>query len=57
MTMRAMILYTVLACGLAACGTEKVEIMKSPCASAADDSPCGPKRPVNDWWMKAPKPV
>ncbi len=42
---------------LSACGTEKVEIMKSPCASAADDGPCGPKRPANDWWMKSPKSV
>lgn len=36
---------------LSACGTEKVEVLKSPCASAADDGPCGPKRPANDWWM------
>ena len=31
---------------LAACDTEKVEVMKSPCAGI-DGSPCGPKRPVN----------
>jgi hypothetical protein len=23
--------------------------LTSPCASAADDGPCGPKRPVNSW--------
>ncbi len=31
---------------LSACDTEKVEVMKSPCAGI-DGSPCGPKRPVN----------
>lgn len=31
---------------LAACEAEKVEVLKSPCASL-DDGPCGPKRPVN----------
>lgn len=30
---------------LAACDTEKVELLKSPCAGI-DGSPCGPKRPV-----------
>lgn len=28
---------------VAGCSTEKVEILKSPCASL-DDGPCGPKR-------------
>lgn len=31
---------------LTACDTEKVEVLKSPCAGI-DGSPCGPKRPVN----------
>ena len=31
---------------LAACDTEKVEQLKSPCAGI-EGSPCGPKRPVN----------
>ena len=31
---------------VAACGDEKVEVQKSPCVGA-DNSPCGPKRPVN----------
>ncbi len=31
---------------LAACTSEKIEVLKSPCAGI-DDSPCGPKRPVN----------
>lgn len=29
-----------------ACASEKVEVLKSPCAGI-DGSPCGPKRPVN----------
>ncbi len=30
--------------------TKKREDLKSPCVGA-DDSPCGPHRSVNDWWM------
>ncbi len=28
----------------------KRDDLKSPCVGA-EDSPCGPKRPVNGWWM------
>lgn len=39
--------------GLACTGcSKKYEDLKSPCVGA-DDSPCGPKRNVNDWWAKA----
>ena len=31
---------------LSACSDEKVQIQKSPCVGI-DNSPCGPKRPVN----------
>jgi hypothetical protein len=31
---------------LAGCTSEKVEVLKSPCAGL-EGSPCGPKRPVN----------
>jgi hypothetical protein len=43
----------VMASMLSGCGTEKVERLHSPCASAAldDSNPCGPKRPINDWWL------
>jgi hypothetical protein len=45
-------LFTLLAISmLTACDSEKKEVLKSPCASAADDGPCGPKRPVNSWWL------
>jgi len=35
---------------LSACESEKVEVLKSPCVGTAE-SPCGPKRPANDWWL------
>ncbi len=31
--------------------TGKVVDIKSPCVSG-DDGPCGPKKPINDWWLK-----
>ncbi len=31
---------------LAACSSEKIEVLKSPCVGAVG-SPCGPKRPLN----------
>jgi hypothetical protein len=39
----------VLAMPLAACSGER-EDMKSPCVGN-EDSPCGPRRAVNDWWL------
>jgi hypothetical protein len=39
---------------LVACDSEKVEVMKSPCVGLAE-SPCGPKRPVNEWWQHTVK--
>ena len=35
---------------LMACSNPRTDL-KSPCAGA-DGSPCGPRRPVNDWWLK-----
>lgn len=29
----------------------KVIDVKSPCVSK-DDGPCGPKKSINDWWLK-----
>jgi hypothetical protein len=34
-------------CVVASCAAEKVELQKSPCVGL-DDSPCGPKRWVNE---------
>jgi len=32
----------------------KVIDVKSPCVSN-DDGPCGPKKSINDWWLKNSK--
>ena len=43
---------------LSACTSDKVEVLKSPCVGI-DDSPCGPKRPVNgvlNPQLQPPKP-
>ena len=40
----AMLIAALLA--LAACGSEKVEVLKSPCVGL-EGSPCGPKRLIN----------
>jgi hypothetical protein len=34
---------------ITACSGER-EDMKSPCVGT-EDSPCGPRRAVNDWWL------
>ncbi len=34
----------------ASCSQPTIDV-KSPCVSL-DEGPCGPKRSVNDWWMK-----
>lgn len=34
---------------VSSCATKTVDI-KSPCVSK-NDGPCGPKRPINDWWL------
>ncbi len=34
---------------LAGCSLPHTDL-KSPCAGV-DGSPCGPHRPVNDWWL------
>jgi hypothetical protein len=47
--MRKIIIITCLL-ALTACGSEKIETLKSPCVSTEDT--CGPKRPVNNWWLQ-----
>ena len=44
LAMLTLLLATSMA--LSACNSEKVEVLKSPCVGL-DDSPCGPKRPLN----------
>lgn len=36
---------------LSSCYGGKVLDIKSPCVSN-NDGPCGPRKPVNDWWLK-----
>jgi hypothetical protein len=43
-------LIILLFLGLASCANKVVDI-KSPCVSG-EDGPCGPKKPINDWWIK-----
>ena len=43
-TLKLVMLGAVLV--LAACSSEKVDVMKSPCVGL-DNSPCGAKRPMN----------
>lgn len=33
------------------CSNGNVIDIKSPCVSL-ESGPCGPKRPINDWWLK-----
>ncbi len=34
---------------ISSCSTKTLDI-KSPCVSN-DDGPCGPKKPINNWWL------
>jgi hypothetical protein len=34
--------------------SKKIIDVKSPCVSIGD-GPCGPKIPINDWWLKNSK--
>lgn len=36
---------------LSACFGNKVIDVRSPCVST-EDGPCGPRKPINDWWLK-----
>lgn len=31
--------------------SQRIVDVKSPCVSL-DDGPCGPKKSINDWWLK-----
>ncbi len=49
--MRIMMMFVVLIAmgATSACTQQKHEDLTSPCVGA-DDSPCGPRRPINAWW-------
>lgn len=51
MMKRILLAITILL--LASCNSTKVVDVKSPCVSLGE--PCGPRRPINDWWLKGEK--
>jgi hypothetical protein len=51
MNIRHIIISTVLLGLLSACSIPKTDLT-SPCVGDAG-SPCGPRVPVNDWWIKS----
>ncbi len=34
------------------CSAAKIVDIKSPCVSN-EEGPCGPKKSINDWWIKS----
>jgi hypothetical protein len=51
--MKKLLLITIFFLSATSCKTKVIDI-KSPCVSL-DDGPCGPKKSVNDWWLKDKK--
>lgn len=47
--MKKLIIAIILASAIVSCSTKTVDV-KSPCVSL-EDGPCGPKKPVNSWWL------
>ncbi len=50
MNIRIIITIAIAMGALTSCSLPHTDL-KSPCVGL-DDSPCGVKRPVNDWWLK-----
>ncbi|MFM7620131.1 MAG: lipoprotein [Alphaproteobacteria bacterium] len=48
--MKKIILFLTIFLTITACQNKVVDI-KSPCVSL-EGGPCGPKKPINDWWLK-----
>ncbi len=51
--MKKIILILTIFSFVASCSGKVIDV-KSPCVSR-DDGPCGPKKPINDWWLKNSK--
>jgi len=49
MKIRSALMLAMMMGLLAACSYPHPDL-KSPCVGA-EGSPCGPRRPVNDWWL------
>jgi len=45
-------LFIIILILLASCTPARTIDIKSPCVSK-EDGPCGPKKSVNDWWLKS----
>ena len=45
------VIFIITAFLFAASCSSKVIDVKSPCVSN-DDGPCGPKKSINEWWIK-----
>ena len=48
--MKKLLLAIIITVSLTGCKSKVIDI-KSPCVST-NDGPCGPKQPINDWWLK-----
>lgn len=48
--MKKILLILSLITLIASCSRSKTVDVKSPCVSN-EDGPCGPKKPINDWWL------
>ncbi len=51
--MKKIFLITIFLISLTSCKSKVIDI-KSPCVSL-EDGPCGPKKSINDWWLKNQK--
>jgi len=47
--MKKLILTLIVLTITISCSTKTVDV-RSPCVSN-DGGPCGPKKPINDWWL------
>ncbi len=48
--MKKIFLITIFLLSLISCKAKVIDI-KSPCVSL-EGGPCGPKKSINDWWLK-----
>lgn len=48
--MKKLIILFLFVAAISSCSTGNVVDVKSPCVSN-DNGPCGPKKPINDWWL------
>lgn len=49
--MKKFLILILLSLVVSSCSGGRVMDVKSPCVST-EDGPCGPRKSVNDWWLK-----